>query len=55
MAKGKGAKRLDGRQRDTDGEIRRKRSDMLVQSLREKYGEHLLPGYRSTTQLGAVL
>ena len=31
---------LDDRCRDADGEIRRKRSDTLVGTLRREYGEH---------------
>ena len=46
---------LDGRQRDQDGEIRKKRSDTLVGTLRETYGEKFAPGYRSDTKLGTVL
>jgi predicted DNA binding CopG/RHH family protein len=46
---------LDGRSRDADGEIRKKRSDTLVGTLRAKYGENFAAGYRSDTQLGTVL
>ena len=42
-------KGLDGRMRDGDGEIRKKRNDMLVRTLREEFaydGIHLTPkGY----------
>jgi hypothetical protein len=48
-------KGLDGRMRDRDGEIRRKRSDTLVGTLRNEYGESVAPGYRSDTKLGTVL
>jgi len=48
-------KGLDGRQRDQDGEIRRKRSDTLVKTLREEYGENFAEGYRSDATLGTVL
>jgi hypothetical protein len=48
-------KGLDGRRRDQDGEIRRKRRDTLVGTLRNEYGEHVAPGYRANTQLGTVL
>ena len=48
-------KGLDGRQRDQDGEIRRKRSDTLVRTLREEYGPDFAKGYRSDAQLGTVL
>lgn len=46
---------LDGRMRDRDGEIRKKRSDTLVRSLRGEYGEGFAPGYRADTKLGTVL
>lgn len=48
-------KGLDGRMRDGDGEIRRKRSDTLVKTLREEYGEETAAGYRADTKLGTVL
>ncbi len=46
---------LDDRWRDEDGEIRRKRSDTLVRTLRETYGEDFLPNFRSDAKLGTVL
>jgi hypothetical protein len=46
---------LDGRSRDQDGEIRKKRSDTLVGTLRETYGDGFAKGYRSDAQLGTVL
>lgn len=46
---------LDGRSRDTDGEIRHKRGDTLVGTLRETYGEGFAPGYRSDTRLDTLL
>ncbi len=46
---------LDGRMRDTDGEIRKKRSDTLVRTLREEYGEGFAKDYRSDAKLGTVL
>ena len=46
---------LDSRQRDRDGEIRQKRSDTLVGTLRRTYGDDFAPGYRSDTKLGTVL
>jgi hypothetical protein len=49
------AKGLDGRQRDKGGEIRKKRGDTQVKTLREEYGEHFLPGFRPSTRLDAVL
>jgi hypothetical protein len=48
-------KGLDDRMRDHDGEIRKKRSDTLVKTLREEYGENVAPGYRSDAKLGTVL
>lgn len=48
-------KGLDDRQRDQDGEIRHKRRDTLVGTLREKYGSEFAAGYRSDTKLGTVL
>ena len=46
---------LDNRCRDHDGEIRHKRSDTLVGTLRETYGSDFAKGYRSDAQLGTVL
>jgi hypothetical protein len=46
---------LDGRCRDEDGEIRRKRSDTLVRTLRREYGEDFAPGIREDATLGTVL
>jgi hypothetical protein len=46
---------LDGRSRDEDGEIRRKRGDTLVRTLRETYGDDFAKGYRSDTKLDTVL
>lgn len=48
-------KGLDDRMRDRDGEIRKKRSDTLVRTLREEYGPNVAKGYRPTTKLGKVL
>lgn len=48
-------KGLDNRQRDQDGEIRHKRRDTLVRTLRETYGDGFAPGYRSNTKLGTLL
>jgi hypothetical protein len=48
-------KGLDGRMRDRTGEIRKKRSDTLVKTLREEYGDDFAKGYRPNTRLGAVL
>jgi ribonuclease HII len=41
--------------RDHDGEIRKKRSDTLVSTLRETYGPDFAKGYRSDAKLGTVL
>ena len=46
---------LDDRMRDHDGEIRKKRSDTKVETLRETYGLDFAKGYRSDTKLGTVL
>ncbi len=46
---------LDNRCRDNDGEIRQKRSDTLLGTLRGTYGEDFARGYRSDAQLGTVL
>jgi len=46
---------LDDRMRDHDGEIRKKRSDTKVETLRETYGPDFAKGYRSDTKLGTVL
>jgi hypothetical protein len=48
-------KGLDNRMRDPDGEIRKKRSDTLVRTLREEYGPNFAKGHRANAKLGAVL
>ena len=48
-------KGLDNRMRDADGEIRRKRSDTLVRTLRDEYGEGVAARYRGDAKLGTVL
>ena len=49
---------LDGRGRDQNppkaGQIREKRGDTLVGTLREEYGPEFLSKYRSDTKLSAV-
>ena len=55
MAKKHFAKGLDARMRDHDGEIRKKRSDTRVKTLRGEYGEHFAAGYRGDAKLGTVL
>jgi hypothetical protein len=46
---------LDRRCRDVDGEIRQKRSDTLVRTLRKEYGEGFADGFRSDMKLGNLL
>lgn len=46
---------LDGRMRDQNGEIRQKRSDTKVETLRKTYGNDFAQGYRSDAHLGSVL
>jgi hypothetical protein len=54
MAKQHYPKGLDGRQRDQDGEIREKRGDTRVGTLRKEYGDDFAKGYRSDTKLETV-
>ena len=44
---------LDGRTRDEDGEIRRKRSDTLIGTIEQEYGVDL--GVRADMKLGNYL
>jgi hypothetical protein len=46
---------LDDRCRDADGEIRRKRGDTLVATLREEYGPTFAAGVRADTRLDTLL
>jgi hypothetical protein len=46
---------LDDRCRDADGEIRRKRGDTLVGSLRQEYGPKFAPGVRADMRLDTLL
>lgn len=46
---------LDGRCRDGDGSIRRKRSDTLVCTLRDEYGPDFAGGVRGDMKLGTLL
>lgn len=46
---------LDNRMRDHDGEIRKKRSDTKIETLRDVYGPDFAKGYRSDATLGTVL
>lgn len=45
---------LDRRCRDNDGEIRQKRGDTLVGTLRKTYGPDFAPGVRSDTRLDTL-
>lgn len=45
---------LDNRTRDDDGEIRQKRGDTLVRTLREIYGRDFAPGVRSDMRLDTL-
>ena len=45
---------LDQRCRDLDGEIRQKRGDTLVKTLRETYGPGFAPGVRSDMRLDTL-
>jgi len=45
---------LDERCRDSDGEIRQKRGDTLVGTLRKTYGEDFAPGVRADARLGTL-
>lgn len=45
---------LDERCRDNDGEIRQKRGDTLVRTLRETYGPNFAPGVRSDARLDTL-
>jgi len=46
---------FDGRHRDVDGEIHRKRSDTLIGALRKQYGDDFASGVRADTKLGNYL
>jgi len=46
---------LDDRCRDADGEIRRKRGDTLVGTLRDEYGPNFASGFRSDMRLDTLL
>jgi hypothetical protein len=45
---------LDERCRDNDGEIRQKRGDTLVKTLRKTYGEDFARGVRGDTRLDTL-
>jgi hypothetical protein len=46
---------LDGRHRDKDGGIHKKRGDTQLGTLRKEYGEDLLKGTRSDMRLDTIL
>ena len=46
---------LDNRSRDNDGEIRRKRGDTRIDTLRDTYGPDFASGYRGDAHLETVL
>ena len=54
MAKNHCSVGLDQRCRDNDGEIRQKRGDTLVKTLRKTYGPDFAPGVRSDTRLDTL-
>jgi hypothetical protein len=45
---------LDQRCRDNDGEIRQKRGDTLVSTLRKTYGPDFAPGVRADARLDTL-
>jgi len=45
---------LDQRCRDLDGEIRQKRGDTLIRTLRKTYGPDFAPGVRSDMRLDTL-
>ena len=55
MTKKSFPKGLDNRMRDQNGEIRQKRSDTEVGTLRKTYGPQSAKDYRADTHLGTVL
>jgi hypothetical protein len=55
MPQKKFPKGLDDRMQDQNGEIRKKRDDTKVVTLRKEYGDDFAKGYRSDTKLRTVL
>ena len=55
MSKSSCSDGLDDRCRDADGEIRHKRNDTLVRTLRREYGDNFADDFRSDAKLGTVL
>lgn len=49
------SKGLDDRVRDDNGEIRRKRSDTRVDTLRQTYGDNFAAGAPGDMRLGTLL
>ena len=47
-------KRLDGRDRDRNGQIREKNGNTLIKTLRKEYGDDFAKGYRSDAKLETV-
>ena len=47
-------KGLDNRCRDLDGEIRQKRGDTLIKTLRNTYGPEFAPGVRGDMRLDTL-
>ena len=45
---------LDNRERDQSGQIREKRGDTRISTLRKEYGDNFAKGYRSDTKLETV-
>jgi hypothetical protein len=54
MSKNSCREGLDNRCRDRNGEIREKRGDTLVGTLRKTYGQDFAPGVRSDTRLDTL-
>lgn len=55
MASNKLPKGVDQRHRDADGEIRHKRGDTRVKTIRVEYGSNVLPGFSPAARLDTVL
>lgn len=47
--------RLDNRPRDTNGQIREKRGDTRIDTLRQTYGDNFAPGIRGDAHLKTLL
>jgi hypothetical protein len=50
-----GQRGLDGRERDEDGQIRRKNGNTEIGTLRTIYGDHFAEGHRSDMKLENLL